>query len=569
VSDEDIPAARAQSLQLILDSDARHKVIAAGPGTGKSYTFRRVLEQVEGNPLILTFLNNLVADLNSALGDQADVSSFHGFARGLLHRIDVPGISRDVDYYPPLQLLIEEDLRVTHDATASWDDLERAYMYLDDSSGIVSAGLRIGDYYDAVGYTDSVFRVYSALRHRPELIPVRSQLLVDEYQDFSLLEASLIDLLATRSPTLIVGDDDQALYGFKHAAADYLRDLVKRPDYERFELPYCSRCTTVLVEATHQIVRTAVAMGLLKGRIDKPYLSYLPDKRADSARYPRIIHARCSVERNNAPYVCRYVAEQIRQVSAGDVARSRQGGHPTVLVIGPVQFVRRIFQHLEALDLPNVDFRTSTELTAEALDAYRRLAKDERSRLGWRILLYLWHPSGWEKRIRRAILDGDELFDLLDNGFRERHLRIASLLARILRSEEISSEDQAVIETAVGLPLAGLRKQLGLDPADEGDDDNDVDKPTIVLTSLLGAKGLQAEHVFVVGVNEGHFPLVNASPTDDEVCCLLVALTRARQSCSIVSCNRFGNHQLTQGVFIQWLRDLIETRTINAQYWTR
>jgi superfamily I DNA/RNA helicase len=35
---------------------------------------------------------------------------------------------------------------------------------------------------------------------------------------------------------LIAGDDDQALYGFKHASANFIRALAEDPDFERFDL---------------------------------------------------------------------------------------------------------------------------------------------------------------------------------------------------------------------------------------------------------------------------------------------------------------------------------------------
>jgi superfamily I DNA/RNA helicase len=128
---------------------------------------------------------------------------------------------------------------------------------------------------------------------------------VDEYQDFSPLEVEFIDQLATVSPTLIVGDDDQALYGFKHASPEFLRRLATGGVYERFELPYCSRCTAVLVDAVNRVVQVAHENGLLAGRIEKRFDSFVPAKGPDSERYPRIIHAQCTVQNARAPYMAR------------------------------------------------------------------------------------------------------------------------------------------------------------------------------------------------------------------------------------------------------------------------
>jgi hypothetical protein len=281
--------------------------------------------------------------------------------------MDVPGITRGVDYFPHLALILDIDAGLIRDDVPS-HAIERAFMYLDDSEGYPATALRIGNYYNAVGHTDSVYRVHQALADAAGLIPTYDQILVDEYQDFSLLEVSLITKLATASPSLIAGDDDQALYGFKHASADYLRDLVNAGDYAQFELPFCTRCTQVLVDATHRVVERAQHVGLLGERLAKQYICYLPEKRQASERYPRIHHARCTVERNTAPYMCRFVAQQIQQIDPADVEVSEQAGHPTVLVIAPTQFGRRVYQHLRDEGVANVKFGGRPRTEIEILD---------------------------------------------------------------------------------------------------------------------------------------------------------------------------------------------------------
>jgi hypothetical protein len=57
-------------------------------------------------------------------------------------------------------------------------------------------------------------------------------------------------------------------------------------------------------------------------------------------------------------------------------------------VIGALHYVRPIRQHL-AERFANVRLLQSARGGITALDAYRRLARDFDSRLGWRILLHL------------------------------------------------------------------------------------------------------------------------------------------------------------------------------------
>jgi len=565
--DKTMAAERASRLEAILSSGAAKKVIVAGPGTGKSFTFKQVMGRVDGEVLVLSFLGNLVRDLQNDLGDRASVRTFHSYSRGLLHNMDVAGITRGVDYFPNLASILDTDVRLLRDDVPE-RGIEAALMNLDDSRGIASSALRIGDYYNAVGHTDAVYRVYRALEANPNRIPKVAQLLVDEYQDFSLLEASLIGLLAETNPTIIAGDDDQALYGFKHASADYLRDVVGSGNWARFELPYCTRCTQVLVDATHRVVNRAQAIALLAGRIDKQYICYLPEKREASLQHPKIIHARCTVERNPSPYMCNYVTEQIRQINANDIATSHAAGHPTVLIVAPPQFAKRIHSHLANEGVPNLSFGMNLPIDSGLIDGYRRLIFDERSRLGWRLVLQAVRPHNWDSTVRQALLEEEDLVDLLPEDFVELHLEIADLLRRLLQGEVLDDTDVARVEAATGLVMAAIMERLELLDPDVQPSRID-DAPTVAITSLLGAKGLQAEHVFVMGLNDQHFPRDNSNPTEDEVCALLVALTRARKSCTLVSCDRFGAQSLAQSVFIAWLAPLIETIRINAAYFRR
>lgn len=286
-------AAREKALEELLTSTAPLKLVVAGPGTGKTFAFGRLPDHTEGPGLAITFLLSLVRDLDAALGDRADVYSFHGFARRLLHQIDGTGVSRAVDLYPPLVDLLSEDLRILDGAIVKPFDLSSLFRRMLDGDVRLTRAVACGEYYDAVSYDDAVYRVLRAIEDDPTRVPIYSQMVVDEYQDFCDLEVAFIRMLATRIPTLIAGDDDQALYAFRDASSDAIRSLATDNACVRFELPYCTRCTEVIVAATHRVVACAMAAGLLEGRIEKQYECYMPEKRAYSERFPTILHAHC------------------------------------------------------------------------------------------------------------------------------------------------------------------------------------------------------------------------------------------------------------------------------------
>lgn len=567
-----IEGERRAVLEAILDSGAPKKLIVAGPGTGKTYTFKAALERAGGG-VALTFIRALVRDLRVALADTAEiVNTFHGFAKHLLHAHPY-GVGADFWYCPPLPIIFARDLTLLGFGAISDTDVNSAFQTLDDAEGLISESLRLGDYYNAVGHNDVVYRVLRRFEESPNDIPEYPLVVVDEYQDFNPLETALIRKLEQRSPVLIAGDDDQALYHRKHASPEFIRELAGDDDYANFELPYCSRCTQVIVDAVNNVIARAVASGNLAGRLDKTFHCYLPDKAAVSEAHPSIIHAHCTVDSLQSPYIARYVAEQIAAIPPEDVAASREGGYPTVLVIGTGEFVRPVYEHLRER-FPNVQLAGSTGVELTPLEAYRLLARDSRSRLGWRITLVLDPPDGRDELVTRVLENELEFADELPDGYSERHLPHAEAIQRLIEGEELGTGEQAVLEAAVGLDIERIRAELALDPdgAEEregaGEDDAaDSDAPMIVCSTMVSAKGLSAEHVFIVGFNDEHFPRHPDAITDYEVCCLLVALSRTRTQCHVVSCGRWKGPPVRVSTFLRWLGVPITQTTRNATYW--
>lgn len=566
-----IEAERRAALEAILSSGADKKLIVAGPGTGKTHTFKAALERAGGG-VALTFIRALVRDLRVALADTAEiVNTFHGFAKHLLHSHPY-GVDADFWYCPELPIIVARDLTLLGIGDISESDVNSAFQRLDDAEGLITESVRLGDYYNAVGHNDVVYRVLQRFEEAPEDIPEYPLVVVDEYQDFNPLETSLIGKLEQRSPVLIAGDDDQALYHRKHASPEFIRELAGGGDYTTFDLPFCSRCTEVIVNAVNNVIARAVANGNLAGRLDKPFNCYLPDKAAVSAAHPSIIHAQCTVDSARSPYIARYVAEQIAAIPPVDVAAARAGDYPTALVIGTGEFIQPVFEYLDE-HFPNVRLARSTGVELTLLEAYRLLARDSRSRLGWRIVLELDPPAGCDELIRRVLQNGLEFADELPDGYRERHLPHAEAIKRIAGDEELDAHEQAVLEAAVELTLEQIRAELKLDQdvseeIEEGPDDAiDEGAPTIVCATMVSAKGLSAEHVFIVGFNNEHFPRHPDAITDYEICCLLVALSRTRTQCHLVSCGRWKGLQAATSAFLDWLGAPITSVTRNAAYW--
>jgi superfamily I DNA/RNA helicase len=383
-------------------------------------------------------------------------------------------------------------------------------------------------------------------------VPVRNQIVVDELQDFNRLEMTLISHLSVASRVLAAGDDDQALYRFKHATPAYIRDLFASGDYKSYELPYCFRCNDVIVQTVHDIVEIADANGSLSGRIDKKFWTH-PAKDADSAAFPKVQAVRCTVDSAKAPYPARYVLEQIRTIDQTDVEVSNAEGYPTAMVIGPSYFISRV----EELLLPefpnNIRSRNADPSPSLLLDGYERLAKDEHSRWGWRLVTSANTPENLETIALKAMANDVDLDTWLDDAYKQGHLSHVQTVRSLQQGNDPGEASIKALSLVVEKSEQEIRIELGLDPKPPLPLPNPT-LPTIALTTFMGAKGLSACHVFVVGMINGHFPRKSADITDTEICEFIVALTRTRKQCHLITSGWYAGHKVTQSQFYSWVQ---------------
>jgi superfamily I DNA/RNA helicase len=561
---------RKRYSDLIINSPARKKIIVAGPGTGKTFTFRELLKGRNGNALALTFINNLADDLKKDLDGLAESKTFHGYCIKLLYENPVGGVGANFMVFPKLPKIIRSDEKLLFGRKSNFDD---AFQCLIEDDGRIDFYIARANFYNAVGFNDSVYRVLQYFKSGSGEPPRYEQVVIDEFQDFNRLEVAFIEEMEKFNRILIVGDDDQAIYDWKNASSVFIREKAKDYDYERFELPYCSRCTEVIVDAVDDIITHAKANGNLTDRVDKKYTCYLPKKLPDCRNYPKIIHAICSVHtKRRSPYISMYIEREIQKIPREKVDEANEEEYPCILIIGPRHYLRQITEFLV-----NKSYKVDYEEKKKAnnlhiLDGYKILLKDGKSNLGWRIILEFDEVENMNDIIGMTYTDQVDIVEQLPEGYKRKHEKVIDLLNHI-KENTASIEEQNELKKIMNLDLNEIKNQLEIEEEGETDEFQDTDsqemgQPSIKLTTFQGCKGLSGGFVFIVGLNDGTMPVKPYSPTDNEVCQFIVALTRARKKCYLISNRGFGKeYGLSPSKFIDWIDESrLSIEEVNKEY---
>ncbi|MEW6217779.1 MAG: UvrD-helicase domain-containing protein, partial [Candidatus Bipolaricaulota bacterium] len=399
---------RDKYVDAVVCSPARRKLIAAGPGTGKTHLFRKIVEG-KAKCLTLTFVNALVEDLSRELLGLSEVKTLHGFARGQLRMM----VSEDVRVYPRLSQVIQKDADVLRGERVDFDRLFHTKSELDDRLRFYRTRRR---YYGHYGFSDLVYTVVLCFERNPERIPAYDQIVVDEFQDFNALEVALIELLATKSPILIVGDDDQALYeSLKSASPDHIRarHAGGAEGYVSFDLPYCSRSSRVIVKAVQDIVRRSTENGLLAGRVDKPF-EYFPCCEMDeiSGANPHIVF--CQLFDRQIPWK---IQQELLEITR--TVREKY----TVLIISPYSaHCQSIREGLTVKGFENVQFADrGGRACPPLLDGLRLLLEDSDSNLGWRVAAEaILDGPAFEEVLRSAASQNGRMVDYLGSELKAK-----------------------------------------------------------------------------------------------------------------------------------------------------
>lgn len=530
---------RAEHSQKVIDSDSRKRLVMAGPGTGKSFLFQQVAKKLKkenrNKILVLTFINELVKDLSVDMHGLAEVSTLHSFAAKKLRS--------NQSICMNLMAVIEQDYSKEFDQDLGYSLTEAlSNLDIDDKqSGLDYLATRRG-YYKAYDATMIVYDLVKLYESDTNAIPEYDLIMIDEFQDFNELEAKLIELLASKSPVLIAGDDDQSLYSFKHSRPDKIRSLHIDDDYETFELPYCSRSTSVVIDAFHDFLNKAQENGHLTTRIPKQYL-YFPDEKKDkySSLYPKIEVRKRVYDLQNAYMIDRAIKTTFETEPSFDV-----------LIICPLKKqISRLAEALRKKGYNNVTGDSSSNDTNTLLILGLRILFDDKdSNLGWRIAAEaVLDDDPFTEAVKKSSNLSTSFKECLPNATIALIKKLRALTVKVQNGDAITNdEDRNLLFSNLGIDANSLGEKFAKGLIFNNSYSTDVHQAVkIKITTILGSKGLSYDYVFLINFDDTYLLPRSGDFDDESINKFLVALTRSRKKVSIYT------SKTTEPVFVDWI----------------
>ena len=394
-----------------------------------------------------------------------------------------------------------------------------------------------------VDFDDLLLLTYKILDEFDEVAQSYSQkyqyIMVDEYQDTNDIQLKILKkLCSTHNNICVVGDDDQSIYGFRGANIKNILEFQKDFDAKIVKLEENYRSTPEILKIANNLI------SFNKNRHEKILKATLPNGKKVEI-----------IENYNEMAESEMISKKIKSllsngVSADNIAvlyrinalsRSIEDGLRSnginYKLVGGMKFYEReeikdLISYLRLFINPNDDY------------SFKRVVNKPRRGIGKQSLDKLESAKGFDSFM--SYLEKDLSFlpkkaqtGLLTfkNLITEFHNKSVSEL--IFSLEELGLNDFYKDEDKLrnlqefyglirefaqkGYSLEEILNELSL----QSDADN-IETESINIMTIHASKGLEFDYLFVVGLEEGFFPLGDAD-TEEERRLAYVALTRAKK----------------------------------------
>ncbi|WP_281950331.1 ATP-dependent helicase [Nitrosophilus kaiyonis] len=414
-----------------------------------------------------------------------------------------------------------------------------------------------------VDFDDLLILTYKILDQNEDLckeISNRYQyIMIDEYQDTNELQYKLVQkLCSTHNNICVVGDDDQSIYGWRGANVKNILEFPQQFNETKIiKLEKNYRSTKEILKAANALIEHN------RNRLGKKLIATLEDGK------PIEIY-----ESKDENEESKKIAQKIRElldsgVDPKDIAvlfrinalsRSLEEGLNRARIpyklVGAVRFYERaeikdIISYLRIVANPYDDFslkriinKPKRGIGKVTLDKIQKKAYENKKPM----LTYLLECSEDElislvgkknqKTIKEFIngleilkdISKDSLYKFIDEienifGLRKYYENLPDGMERVLNIDEFYGLFRDFVKQNPQNSLDDFLNELSLQS-----DQDQIDGEHISIMSVHASKGLEFKYLFVIGMEEGFFPLTgDGSDIEEERRLGYVAITRAKK----------------------------------------
>ncbi len=457
----------------------------------------------------------------------------------------------------------DEGLRPAHinafdPVTQTYLKLYTAYQEACDRAGLVD-------------FAEILLRALELLRgnqHIREHYQARfKHILVDEFQDTNAIQYAWLRMMAgAQSNVMIVGDDDQSIYGWRGARVENIEKFtLEFPSVNTIRLEQNYRSTKTILEASNTLIaNNSERMGKqlwTEGLVGEPISVYSAYNELDEARF--VVSkikgwqeqggtlTDCAIlYRNNAQ--SRVLEEALLQASLAYRIYGGMRFFERQEIKDALSYLRLIANRNDDTAFERVINTPPRGLGDKTLDTIRFAARDRGCTL-WDASIGLLNDQVLTGRAAGALSRFVELINALEeegidmplhvltdhavktSGLFEMYqqekgekskARIENLEELVTATRQFEKPEEAQDMTMLTAFLTHAALEAGEGQADEHDD-------AVQLMTLHSAKGLEFPLVFMVGVEEGMFPsqmsAEEAGRLEEERRLCYVGMTRAMQ----------------------------------------
>ncbi len=584
-------------------------LILAGAGSGKTRVLvHRIVWQIQVNGLspqsilAVTFTNKAANEMRGRVENLLDssassmwIGTFHGIAHRLLRRhaeqARLPKDFQVLDSNDQQRLIkrILADLKIDDKELPAkevqWfinekkDAALRSFHLVGNEDKNTRRFLRIYQEYEAscersgvVDFSELLLRVYELFRDNDNILQQYqqrfSQIHVDEFQDTNHLQYAWLTLLSpNRDNIFVVGDDDQAIYGWRGAKIENIYNFKDHyPAHLTIKLEQNYRSSGAILKAANHIIANN------KSRLGKELWTDLPDGEKISVygAFSDVDEAKYVVDRIRS-----WVEEGNKRVDVAILyrsnAQSRQFEEQLMLtktpyrVYGGLRFfdraeIKNALAYLRLLanrhDDASFDRVVNTPtrgIGLKTIDEIRQLANSQQISL-WMAAQFLIDQKLLPNRAGNALFYFLDLIEQLAAKTAELPLgekvqiviENSGLMAfygqdKVEKSAEkienlkelVNAANLFKIDVNSDADISELSEFLSHAALESAESQANEFDDCVQLMTLHTAKGLEFRLVFLVGLEDGLFPsqqsIYDAGKLEEERRLCYVGITRARE----------------------------------------